>query len=178
MTTFPRTISLNSKNAIKYPIILSQSFTPFMKAVFTNFPRSDTVPHRWCAEKLDLNTESKVHEANMGPTWVPSAPGGPHVDPIKLSIRVTWSNSWNLIRYSQQISARAFYGTYSCPNRSWTILVRGVLVSYHKFGWASGRVGAWGPCKWDSCVMVCPSVSSSSSRHGCRGVFSISDKKS
>ena len=32
--------------------------------------------------------DCKVHGANMGPTWVLSAPCGPHVDPINLAIRV------------------------------------------------------------------------------------------
>ena len=32
--------------------------------------------------------DSKVHEANMGPTWVLSAPDGPHVGPMSLAIRV------------------------------------------------------------------------------------------
>ena len=32
--------------------------------------------------------ESKVHGANMGPTWVLSAPDGPHVGPMNLAIRV------------------------------------------------------------------------------------------
>ena len=31
--------------------------------------------------------DSKVHGANMGPTWVLSAPGGSHVGPINLVIR-------------------------------------------------------------------------------------------
>ena len=31
--------------------------------------------------------DSKVHGANMGPTWVLSAPDGPLVDPMKLAIR-------------------------------------------------------------------------------------------
>ena len=31
---------------------------------------------------------SKIHGANMGPTWVLSAPCGPHVGPINLAIRV------------------------------------------------------------------------------------------
>ena len=31
---------------------------------------------------------SKVHGANMAPTWVLSAPSGPHVGPINLAIRV------------------------------------------------------------------------------------------
>ena len=31
--------------------------------------------------------ENKVHGANMGPTWVLSAPDGPHVGPMNLAIR-------------------------------------------------------------------------------------------
>ena len=30
--------------------------------------------------------DSKVHVALMGPTWVLSAPGGPHLGPINLDI--------------------------------------------------------------------------------------------
>ena len=37
---------------------------------------------------LALYPDSKVHGANMGPTWVLSAPDGPHVGPINLTIRV------------------------------------------------------------------------------------------
>ena len=33
------------------------------------------------------NPYSKVHGANMGPTWVLSAPDGPHVGPMNLAIR-------------------------------------------------------------------------------------------
>ena len=33
------------------------------------------------------DTDSKVHGANMGPTWVLSAPDGPHVGPVNLAIR-------------------------------------------------------------------------------------------
>ena len=32
------------------------------------------------------DTDSKVHEANMGPTWVLSAPDGPHVVPMNLGV--------------------------------------------------------------------------------------------
>ena len=32
--------------------------------------------------------DSKVHGANMGPTWVLSAPDGPHVGPMNIAIRV------------------------------------------------------------------------------------------
>ena len=31
--------------------------------------------------------DSKVHGANMGPTWVLPAPDGPHVGPMNLAIR-------------------------------------------------------------------------------------------
>ena len=32
--------------------------------------------------------DSKVHGANMGSTWVPSTPDGPHAGPMNLAIRV------------------------------------------------------------------------------------------
>ena len=35
--------------------------------------------------------DSKVHEANMGPTWVLSAPDGPHVGPMNFAI---WDGWW------------------------------------------------------------------------------------
>ena len=35
------------------------------------------------------NSEKKVHGANMGPTWVLSAPDGPHVGPMNFAIRET-----------------------------------------------------------------------------------------
>ena len=38
--------------------------------------------------------DSKVHGANMGPTWVLSAPDGPHDGPMNLAIRV---GMWLLI---------------------------------------------------------------------------------
>ena len=39
--------------------------------------------------KLDHHCpDNKVHVTNMGPTWVLSAPGGPHVGPMDLVIRV------------------------------------------------------------------------------------------
>ena len=37
--------------------------------------------------------DSKVPVAHIGPTWVLSAPGRPHVGPINLAIRVTWSSA-------------------------------------------------------------------------------------
>ena len=37
------------------------------------------------------NRDSKVHGANMEPTWVLSAPDGPHVGPMNLAIREEWN---------------------------------------------------------------------------------------
>ena len=42
---------------------------------------------------LWLYPDSKVHGANMGPTWVLSVPDGPHIGPMNLAISVimvTW----------------------------------------------------------------------------------------
>ena len=55
--------------------------------------------------------DSKVHGANMGPTWVLSAPCGPHVGPINLAVRAA----------IQQEKGRT---------RVWTFRVS--LVIYHK----------------------------------------------
>ena len=38
-------------------------------------------------EPIDF-PDSKIHGANMGPTWVLLAPDGPHVGPMNLAIRV------------------------------------------------------------------------------------------
>ena len=51
--------------------------------------------------------DSKFHEANMGPTWVLSAPDGPHVGPMNIAIRVVTS--------VRQVDSRAlgqFYDRY------------------------------------------------------------------
>ena len=34
-----------------------------------------------------MGPDSKDHEANMGPTRVLSAPGGPHIGPMNLAVR-------------------------------------------------------------------------------------------
>ena len=38
--------------------------------------------------------DSKVHGANVRPTWVLSAPGGPHVGPMNLAIWVCFQVKW------------------------------------------------------------------------------------
>ena len=49
----------------------------------------------WYPEEVHLFPDSKFHGANMGPTWVLSAPEGPHVGPRNLAIRVT--KQWQII---------------------------------------------------------------------------------
>ena len=36
----------------------------------------------------DMSTDSKVHEANMGPIWGRQDPDGPHVGPMNFAIWV------------------------------------------------------------------------------------------
>ena len=40
-----------------------------------------------CSWITSVTPDSKIHGANMGPTWVLSAPDGPHVGPMNLGIR-------------------------------------------------------------------------------------------
>ena len=48
---------------------------------FSNHGQLDRLSHSL------FNPDSKVHGANMGPTWVLSAPDGPHVGPMNLAIK-------------------------------------------------------------------------------------------
>ena len=54
-----------------YGVYATIGFTYIFECYFTD----STVP------------DSKVHGANMGPTWVLSAPDGPHIVPMNLAIR-------------------------------------------------------------------------------------------
>ena len=48
--------------------------------------------------------KSKVHGANMGPTWVLSAPDGPQVGPMNLAIRVLLIDDDNKMSYKYILS--------------------------------------------------------------------------
>ena len=55
--------------------------------------------------------DSKVPGANMGPIWVPSAPDGPHVGPMKLVVGVSsLGNSLDVWQCWQNQSYRIFQG--------------------------------------------------------------------
>ena len=47
--------------------------------------------------------DDKVHGANMGPTWVLSAPDEPHVGPMKLAITICYAIIKNIIEGSGQL---------------------------------------------------------------------------
>ena len=49
----------------------------------------DAMEYHCCRknEPAHNTPDSKIYGANMGPTWVLSAPGGTHVDPMNLAIR-------------------------------------------------------------------------------------------
>ena len=61
----------------------------------------DLITYEWRHHLLNIfvniyhaNPNSKVHGANMGPTWVLSVPDGPHVGPMNLAIReLFWAHS-------------------------------------------------------------------------------------
>ena len=59
-------------------------------------------------KKDEDNPDSKVHGANMGPTWVLSAPDGPHVGPMNLAIR---ENKQCLKQFTNNSSNLSYYIT-------------------------------------------------------------------
>ena len=67
--------------------------------------------------------DSNVHGANMGPSWVLSAPDGPHVGPMNLAIRVAaWPHprSLYLVQF-RLITNRVLYS--SKTNSTWSAQV-------------------------------------------------------
>ena len=62
------------------------------------------------------NPDKKVHGANMGPTWVLSAPDGPHVGPMNFAMReggqeitISKSMTWGLPHNNKTL------GNIDCP---------------------------------------------------------------
>ena len=56
---------------------------------------------RW--QEMDTKPDSKVHGANMGPTWVLSAPDGLHVGPMNLAIREILRHCITEILHTQRL---------------------------------------------------------------------------
>ena len=67
--------------------------TPICCFIVLNLPDKET--ENILSSACNINYPySKIHGANMGPTWILSAPDGPHVGPMNLAIRVQRFNSY------------------------------------------------------------------------------------
>ena len=63
-------------------------------------------------------SDSKVHGANMGPTWVLSVPDGPHVGPRNLAIRDAF------ILLCQESRNKDVQSIIWCQYHDWSLLMR------------------------------------------------------
>ena len=74
---------------------------------------SDLKVFRAHIDRLVPETDSKVHGANMGPTWVLLAPDGPHVGPVNLAVRVSHQYEARYVKCWEFISLVASAGIES-----------------------------------------------------------------
>ena len=51
------------------------------------------------------NPDSKVHGANMGPTWILSAPDGSHGGPMNFAI---WEDTWKHNTGNTHVNSKCF----------------------------------------------------------------------
>ena len=87
-------------------MLSSISITIYMwDAVYMQTQKASKVPRIGGIEDIMWHIaansqDNKVHGANMGPTWVLSAPYGPHVGPTNLAIREGWGRPEYLITFA------------------------------------------------------------------------------
>ena len=79
--------------------------------------------------------DSKVHGANMGPTWVLSAPDGPHVGPTNLAIKDIYGicctvHPTNYVPVLMTVAVVCIGSIYLCPSGV-SSLVLGNLSGMH-----------------------------------------------
>ena len=67
--------------------------------------------------------DSKVHGANMGPTWVLSAPDGPHVGPMNLATRIGSTDHWQTTTKHKKVPIMCII------IRMWYICCWGIIIS-------------------------------------------------
>ena len=105
----------------------------------------------WRQEKttkqINKLPDSKVRVANMGPTWVLAAPGGPHVGPMNLAIRacIYLANIYGKVVHSKQWLDDS--NSFSAI-RHWILFDRVDLIMHyywfdngatlHRFRWSYG----------------------------------------
>ena len=76
----------SSCSGLKMLTFLAMRLVLFMTTQIAEFARKHVFPRLSVAMQFP---DSNVHGANMGPTWVLSAPDGPHVGPMNPATRVT-----------------------------------------------------------------------------------------
>ena len=80
--------------------------------------------------------DSKVHGTNMGPTWVLSAPDGPHVGPMNLVIGVMQSD-----RCSMPVKTRlALRLRYTDSDWLWTTSHKAYMIRWQANSWPSHTI--------------------------------------
>ena len=88
--------------------------------------------------------ESKVHRANMGPTWVLSALDGPHVGPMNLAIRglkdphMMTSSNGNIFRVTGHSPVPGEFPAQRPVTRNFDVFLDLCLnkrLSKHSWGW-------------------------------------------
>ena len=93
--------------------------------------------------------ESKVHRDNMGPTWVLSAPYGPHVGPMNLAIKVLRKYEQNLTYRTPQNMKTFWHGNRNhITGPFWWDLSQSYSYDFHLlFAWTSQVAGdLWLAC--------------------------------
>ena len=79
-------------------VLISKWYISYLWNIYKQFI---TLAHKYWGQMLNIAPtpikwpcpDSKVHGANMGPTWVLSAPDGPHVGPMNLAIRLNYRST-------------------------------------------------------------------------------------
>ena len=79
-------------------------------------------------ELKQANPNSKVHGANMGPTWVLSAPNGPHVGPMNLVIREGLGHT--RVTCGQAMGCHCNYLVIKHPFQYWDFRVHCNYIQY------------------------------------------------
>ena len=99
----------------------------------------------FCAELLQCGInppDINVHGANMGPTWLLSSPGGPHVEPMNLAIwaivrKLFLSKDWHTVIENEIYPRNLCFGVW--------LYISQILQDYFTSPYASIRLLQ---CQW------------------------------
>ena len=123
-----------TSTSIHGDVIVRLQANALIYVVSNKIPRV-AFPSPWNSHSDKKNSpDNKVDGANMGPTWVLSAPGGPHVGPIDLAIRVPLST---LARCCLHMSLSTHH--HACL---WGTLVGARLEANDSRWWPSSRIAS------------------------------------